>query len=246
MKKNNLLMSAYIAFVFLCFVIRTFGEYPMWDSVVASVTFSSAFFAYADFFFSYANALSDVCDVADSFIGVTKKKLIVENAAFEEMSKQMDSVSEDKFDFLQIKESIIPIEKKHNEMESWIDSYINDINEKRKKIKTNIFIGEMLTFFGFFSFMCILVFLPITKAVVKVQDILSVLAFAIILLSNMNSVVQEDKLAKEKRGSEKAKKEYEECRKKLKEMQKLINKLVSVIKDTNEEREKNDKCKKEI
>ena len=43
MKKNNLLMSAYIAFVFLCFVIRTFVEYSMWDSVVASVTFSSVF-----------------------------------------------------------------------------------------------------------------------------------------------------------------------------------------------------------
>ena len=190
--------------------------------------------------------MSDVCDVADSFINVTKKKLIVENAAFEEMYKQMDSVSEDKFDFLQIKESIIPIKKKHNEMESWIEGYINDINEKRKKIKTNIFIGEMLTFLGFFCFMCILVFLPITKAVVKIQDSLSVLAFAIILLSNMNSVVQEDKLAKEKIGSEKAKREYEECREKLKEMQKLINKLVSAIKDTNEKREKNDKCEKEI
>lgn len=136
MKRNNLLMGAYIAFVFLCLIIRAFGEYPMWNAIVAAVTFSSAFFAYADFFFGYSKSLSDTCDVAEEFICVTKKRLYAETKSFEEMNAQMDSIPKEKFDFSELRETIIPIQKKHDDMELWIEGYADDIKEKQKKRRT--------------------------------------------------------------------------------------------------------------
>lgn len=92
----------------------------------------------------------------------------------------------------------------------------------------------MLTFLGFLIFLCILVFLPITDAVVDAQDILSVLAFAVILLSNWNSTIQSEKLEKDSIESQSTKDTYEECRAKLKEMRDLIEKLVKEIQGTEE------------
>ncbi len=234
MKRNNLLMGAYIAFVFLCFIIRAFSEYPMWNAIVAAVTFSSAFFAYADFFFCYSKSLSDTCDVAEEFICVTTKRLYSETKSFEEINTQMNSIPKEKFDFSELRETIIPIQKKHDDMKLWIEGYANDIKEKQKKAKNNKFIADMLTFLGFLVFLCILVFLPITDAVVDAQDILSVLAFAVILLSNLNGTIQADKLEKDKIESQDAKKNYEDCRAKLKEMKELINELVKEIQETEE------------
>lgn len=234
MKRNNLLMGAYIAFVFLCFIIRAFVEYPMWNAIVAAVTFSSAFFAYADFFFGYSKSLSDTCDIADEFIGVTKKRLNAETKSFEEINSQMDSIPEEKFDFSEMRETILPIQNKHDEMEVWIEGYVADIQDKRKKAKNNKFIADMLTFLGFLVFLCILVFLPITDAVVDAQDVLSVLAFAVILLSNLNGAIQEEKLEKDRIESQGAKERYEECRIKLREMRELIDRLVKEIEATEE------------
>lgn len=234
MKRNNLLMGAYIAFVFLCFIIRAFVEYPMWNAIVAAVTFSSAFFAYADFFFGYSKSLSDTCDIADEFIGVTKKRLNAETKSFEEINRQMDSIPKEKYDFSEMRETILPIQNKHDEMEVWIEGYATDIQEKRNKAKNNKFIADILTFLGFLVFLCILVFLPITDAVVDAQDILSVLGFAVILLSNLNGAIQEEKLEKDKIESQSAKERYEECRIKLREMRELVDRLVKEIEATEE------------
>ena len=235
MRKNNLLMSAYIAFVILCFVVRIYhDEFPMWNAIVAAVTISSAFFAYADFFFCYYKALSDACDVADEFIYMTKKRLNAETKSFVEINNLMESIPKGKFDFSEMKETIIPIQNKHDEMELWIEVYVNDTQEKRKRAKNNKFLAEMLTFFGFFVFLCILVFMPITSAVVEMQDVLSVLAFAVILLSDLNGTIKAEKLEKDKIKSENAKRSYEECRRQLKKMKKMINKLVKKIEATEE------------
>lgn len=234
MKRNNLLMGAYIAFVFLCFMFRALGEYPMWNEIVAAVTFSSAFFAYSDFFFGYSKLLSDTCDIADEFICVTRKRLNDETKSFVEINAQMDSIPKEKFDFSEMRENIIPIQNKHDEMELWLERYANDAKEKRKKAKNNKFIAEILTFLGFLVFLCILVFLPITDAVVEAQDVLSVLAFAVILLSNLIGTIQAEKLEKNKIESQNAKKTYEECRVKLKEMRALINRLVKEIEATED------------
>lgn len=237
MKRNNLLMGAYIAFVFLCFVIRLFEEYPMWNAIVAAVTFSSAFFAYADFFFGYSKALSDTCDIANEFICATKKRLNAETKSFEEINAQMDRIPKEIFDFSELRETITPIQKKHDDMETWLTGYSENIKQKQKKAKSNKFIAEVLTFLGFLVFLCILVFLPITVAAVEAQDILSVLAFAVILLSNLNGSIQAAKLEKDKVESQNAKKNYEECRIKLKEMRELINRLVKEIESTGEKQE---------
>lgn len=234
MKRNNLLMGAYITFVFLCFIIRAFVEYPIWNAIVAAVTFSSAFFACSDFFFGYSKSLADTCDIADEFICVTIKKLNAETKSFAEINGQMDSISKEIFDFSEMREAIIPIQSKHDEMTSWIEGYANETQAKRKKAKNNKFIAELLTFFGFLVFLCILAFLPITDAVVEAQDILSVLAFAVILLSNLIGTIQTEKLEKDKIESQSAKKSYEECRVKLKEMRERVNKLVKEIETTEE------------
>ena len=234
MKRNNLLMGAYIAFVFLCFIIRAFDEYPMWNAIVAAVTFSSAFFAYADFFIGYSKSLSDTCDIANEFICTTKKRLSAETKSFEEINAKMDSIPKEKFDFSELREVIIPIQKEHDDMELWMEEYADNIKEKRKKAQNNKFIAEVLTFLGFLIFLCILVFLPITDAVVEAQDILSVLSFAVILLSNLCGTIQEEKLEKDRSDSQRAKKRYEECRDKLKEMRELISRLVKEIEATEE------------
>lgn len=234
MKRNNILMGAYIAFIVICFIVRTFTEYPMWRAIVSAVTISSAFFAYADFFGIYAQAFSDICEVAEKFILDTRNKLENELRAFEEINERVKSVSKEEFDFSEVENITKVVMNRHDEMEIWIEDYAKRNVIKQKKVKNYKVISEALTFFGFLALLCILVFSPISSRVIKVQDLLSVLAFAVILLSQYMGAALSEKLEKDKREAKSAKRTHDESRIKLKELREMINRLVDMINDSEE------------
>lgn len=231
MKRCNILMGAYIFFILICFVVRNFVEYPMWGAIVAAVTVSSAFFTYADFFWSNSQSLSDVCDLADEYISDTRKKLNAETYTFEKIHKKIYSIPEGKFDFSEMERVIGTIQQEHNDTENWLNDYVKKTDANRRKVKNYKFISEVFTFVGFLSFLCILVFLPITDKVVQMQDMVSVLAFAVILLSQLSSSIFYEMLKQDKEKVINAKEKYAKCRLQLKEMEGKVEDLVTKIRE---------------
>ena len=57
MKKQNLLMYAFVAFLFICLLVKPFWTFPMWDAFVIAISCASYFFAFGDYFNEHANRL---------------------------------------------------------------------------------------------------------------------------------------------------------------------------------------------
>lgn len=43
MKKQNLLMYAFVAFLFICLLVKPFWTFPMWDAFVIAISCASYF-----------------------------------------------------------------------------------------------------------------------------------------------------------------------------------------------------------
>lgn len=84
--------------------------------------------------------------------------------------------------------------------------------------------------------MCIIIFSFVRNIAVNMQDIISVLAFAIILSSQFLGGVLEEKLEKQKAEKDSAQARYEECRERLKEIQDPVRQLLDDIKLANSEK----------
>lgn len=77
---------------------QIFNEFDNWNYVVSAVTLSSAFLAYADFFYVHSKFYSDCCDMAEKFISVRSKRIEKEKSITEDICEKV--VGGELFSFL--------------------------------------------------------------------------------------------------------------------------------------------------
>lgn len=206
MKRNNILMGAYITFIFICYLARVESEYESWDSVVSAVTISSALFAVADFLYIYAQSLSGICDIARDYIEDTRNKLDEEKKVFSEIRKRVEACSMREFDFSEMTIEIDSIMAANQKTETWLQEYTALTKKKERTSKRNSFFAVIFTFLGFLSFLCIVVFSSLASACSNIQDLISVFAFGVILSTQYIHTILTEKMQKdaEKRDQKKA------------------------------------------
>lgn len=123
MKRNNILMGAYIVFVFICVAVKFFSDYAMWGAIVSAVAISSALFSYADFFLIYMESVQEIYSVGKDFIIITRKGLDAEESTFSTISKEIEEIPKHVFDFSEMQASIATVMNKHHGLMQCIDDF---------------------------------------------------------------------------------------------------------------------------
>lgn len=200
MKKHNLLLLSYIFFIVICIIARSYFEFDSWPYVVSAVSIASAFLSYADFFHIHANYYFDSCDMAERFVSDRKHKIEKEKAIIDDIHVKIAELKDMEVDVSQEEKNFEAAKEKCLEAENVLESLKNGTELKRKKQKNYSFWAEILTVCAFLSFLCALTFTNLTEKVGKAQDIVSVIAFLVVLSSQyVNSIFSEEHRKENKR-----------------------------------------------
>lgn len=192
MKRDNILLPAYIMFLIIALCVRVFIDYPMWKTIVIAATCSSWLLAMAD---------SDYVDAKNILTAVHKElefcdSTLQEARRFLKILEHMEDVppvdlthfSED--DITSREDQIVLLEKCE-------ENFINRKAIAEKAIitaKQKVKISTIFTGLGFVVFFCILTFETVAQIAIIYQDIFTVSAFIIILATQRKSSKDEKKL----------------------------------------------------
>ena len=183
MKKTNWFMTAYIIFLFICIFVQCFVQFPLWTSLVIAVTVSSWIFAIADIALYYSELSSENCDRFDKLCMRFKHSIedeLSEIEDYELSSNQSGAIvnnSQENLD--KVKGAALDLKKTITDME-------HDISANRGKIRIAEKIGAVLYVLGFLTFLCVVVFDPLSTRFGRLQDTLTVSAFALILSTQLS------------------------------------------------------------
>ena len=165
-------MLSYITFLFICSFVINLYDFSMWQPIVAATTISSFLFAFADYFEEFANQYDKQYEIDKQYYETTKKFAeMVFNSAH---NHRTDSNGK-KYEKV--------IEKINLICQKSETSYKKSGKLKRDA-QINNFIAQLTTYSGFLVFLCILVFYDyLGENFLSVQDNVTVLAFAVIMLT---------------------------------------------------------------
>lgn len=194
MKKNNLLMLAYITFIFICAIVRFFGDFPQWQVIVAAITATSWIFSLADFNYTAANELhsssKEMLECAESSIENIQAMLntidvfLVENKS--ETENELLKAKQEQADYYgRARECAI----------NSLDAYEKMKSLAKKNNRTADTAGKVasaLTVVGFVEFFSVLSFERFSKVFINSQDIMTVMAFGLILLTQYMAEVSKE------------------------------------------------------
>ena len=175
MKRNNLFMLAYIIFIFVSSWLRVVYDYPMWPKLVAAITIASFFLIISDLVYSLIKNTYENMQTETEYIAVIQEEFsAMQKYAQEYLKEKVDKIDEIKK--VKIEETI----------ES-MDGKLKSIRERAKNIinyceKYKI-VADTFTVLGFLSFFFILVFETVSSFIIRILDLITVLSFGFVLLT---------------------------------------------------------------
>ena len=200
MKRNSLLMLAYIIFIFICAIVRLFGEFPRWQVLVAAITATSWIFSLADF--NYA--------VTSELHAISKDILEYEESCIENIQGMIDII-----DAFLTREKGEPHEAERGKTEHYTrtkqeaEKCLTAFREMKTQAKRNNCFADVagkwaavLTIVGFVMFFSILSFEKIAQIFTKSQDIMTVMAFGLILFTQYMGEVSKGQREKQKEAAD--------------------------------------------
>lgn len=194
------MLLSYIFFIVICIIARSYFEFDSWTYVVSAVSIASAFLSYADFFHIHANYYFDSCDMTERFVSDRKHKIEKEKAIIDDICMKIAELKDMEVDVSQEEKNFEAAKEKCLEAENILESLKNGTELKCKKQKNYSFWAEFLTVCAFLLFLCALTFTNITERIGKAQDIVSVIAFLVVLSSQyVNSIYLEEHRKENKR-----------------------------------------------
>ena len=197
MKRHNLLLFSFILFGIICLVVRSRSEFETWSYVVSAVAVSSAFLAYADFFYVQSKFFSDCCEIAEKFISDRCRKIEKEKIVAETICEQIAELKGKGLDVAQEEANVQTAKRGCLELEKALLDIKGTFALKRRKQKTFSFVADMLTILAFLCFLCLITFTNIARALAPAQDVISVVAFVVVLSSQYVGALYGEKYKKE-------------------------------------------------
>lgn len=194
MKRNDIFLFSYIAFIIICLFARSLGEYESWRAIVSAVAISSTLLTCAEYFSIYANYFFRHCNADEEFVkGIRCRNLDTR----QEIIKLCDALAKTNIEGLETSEDIKNFTQVSNgtiRFESFLDDYESKISSNRSKQKIYNSIANIFKVAAFLVFLCILAFPVLAEGMFDVQDIMSMLAFLLILISQYVSSLYSNKL----------------------------------------------------
>lgn len=180
MKRNNMFMLAYIIFIFISLVVRFFFDYEMWAPIISAITIASCMFAVSDIFCAVANIYSDD---AKTFVPML-------DGALQKVERIEATYNTNEPDITRCKEMGSSLAGVLSEFPIMVDKTKRELNNIKKTVNRKMNVAKVcnslvnpLTVIGFLSFFCTITFEPINNLMVSIQDLLTVFAFGIILVT---------------------------------------------------------------
>ena len=237
MKRNNIFMWAYITFILLCSIIRVFADFSLWSPIVLAITISGVFFAIEDLFSSLANSLKGSIDIADNFIVHVRENINKDLKFCEKVENITELYNGTEHDLSDVKKSFAPLFLKVHEMDDELSKFeTRNINNKKKRKK----ICRIANIFAYIGFLCLLFILVIASFVnipTIIQDVVTVVPFAIILITHQINSNTTERLKKESLDSQDALNKHLAATNKLLESEEKFNYLINLIEKAEEDSE---------
>ncbi len=187
MQRNNLFMLAYIFFIFVSSWIRVIYDYPMWPKLVAAITIASFFLIISDLVYSLVKNTYENMQTETEYIVVIQEE-------FDVMEKYTEKYLKEKADKID--------EIKKVKIEETIESMAGKLKSIRERAKNIInycekykIVADIFTVLGFLSFFLILVFEVISNFIIGILDLITVLSFGFVLLTQYFSEKQINDIA---------------------------------------------------
>ena len=180
-------MLAYIIFIFVSSWLRVVYDYPMWPKLVAAITIASFFLIISDLVYSLIKNTYENMQTETEYIAVIQEEFgAMQKYAQEYLKEKVDKIDEIKK--VKIEETI----------ES-MDGKLKSIRERAKNIinyceKYKI-VADTFTVLGFLSFFFILVFETVSSFIIGILDLITVLSFGFVLLTQYFSEKQINDIA---------------------------------------------------
>lgn len=231
MKRHNILLFSYIIFAVICLVVRSFVEFETWSYVVSAVAISSAFLTYADLFSVHSKYYSDSCDIAERFIAEVVRQTEKENVIIEDICAKIDELKTQGIDMSQEEMSFETAKKGRSEVEKITSDFKKSTDTKRKKQKKYTLLADFLTFLAFLSFLCLITFTNIAEAFEEAQDIVSIIAFVVVLSSQYIGSIYSQKYSDEYKRHDRAVKSRDAAHEHFFEVQNSFNIYYEKVKD---------------
>lgn len=227
MKRNNMFMLSYIVFIFICFVIRTYCDYPMWNTLVVAISFASGVFAFADFFSGKASAELDASLVTKDLYLRTSESLSHQKKVIDECILKLSLDANDAEDEASLK--YYKDLKNKLEEESVEHSRIREMYEKGQILhKRHSRCSNCLNFIGYLSFFIILVFQSVSNLLSPSLELLTVFSFGLISLTQYMANQAEEKLNKQKKDAARICDVVNECKEALDRLNRSTEALLEI------------------
>lgn len=178
MRKNNWFMHAYIIFLFVCIFVHCVVQFPLWSPLVTAVTASSWIFAIADIALFYSDISTEVFERYKKqrmrfMLAINKEVNAVEE--YESTLNQTDSANDPEHEgIVRAKETSLDLKKAVTEIEQAMAS-------RHRKAQVAEKVGAALYIIGFVTLLSTVVFAPLNIRLGRIQDTLTVSAFALVL-----------------------------------------------------------------
>ena len=191
MKRNNIFMWAYISFIIFSALLRMLVEFSLWTPIVLAITVSSVFFALEDLFASLYHSSKDDLDIVDSFIQEARKKYDRDMRFLTKLGKATTSYDDTNQDVVS-KDLYESLKQTYDKAYDGIDSLEEGNENKRNELGTYEKAANTLAFFGFLCLFCTLIIATSLAISNIIQEILTVVPFAIILITRqLNDLMSE-------------------------------------------------------
>ena len=226
MKKNNMLMLAFIIIMAMCAIVKQYWDYPTWPLVVEAITVASWIFAVADFLVIHSAAQVKIIDslkpdVEWTLIEISRMKKAVDTRIHQLQQKiaQQEKNTEPTIHYTDQDDLKYHIDTKEKISESESSatsiSQIFKTGERRSRVYRKL--GYGLTVLGFVVFFGIVIFGSLVERLGLSIDLMTIWAFVIILFTQYYDTVLDEAREKMKRNCEAIVKGVEALRKSFEE-----------------------------
>ncbi len=228
MKRNNIFMWAYITFIILCSAVRMIQNYPLWTYILLAITVSGIFFAIEDLCLSISKMMDDFVRITAPFHEKMQKNNEKKLKFVEEMETKIEVLQKDDSGMIDIiKKNKTDVLNQKNALQGLEET----IRQQQKTSERCQGLASKITYLGFLCLLCIMLsssFFTISKLV---QELLTVIPFAIILITKQIVILTADKIQEQRAKNAIILKTDEKITQYLKKMVKLYEELAGLVEE---------------
>ena len=230
MKRNNIFMWAYITFMVLSCIVRLIADFSMWSPIVIAITVSSMFFAIEDLFSSISGMYERLNEIRDTCISGIKENFQQDIAVEGRIAQAYEENKDLEAELRKLFPHFEKLQNYNSEIEINIAGIEADIAKGKKIHKTCHWASIAFAYLGFLLLFMSMILVSFVEISVEIQELITVVSFAIVLATNQVSNIASEYVKKEENATNHVLSSYDEAIKATQEMEVKVYKMIAMMK----------------